>query len=245
MASQEQIILYDLPSRAPCKAWSLNPWKTRFLLNYKGLDYRTEWTEYPDLKGKLEPHVAPGQGPAPYTSPTVRLPDGTFVMDSAVIRGEIETRYPNPPVHLDSPVLAKLEKIMTEIMPALAGVYIPLVPVRLLNDASQPYWYETREKRVGMKLDQFAQEKGGQPAWDNAKQYIDQVSTMLKEDSSGPFFLGKEISYADFVWGGFLVFLQRIGNDVWESFQRTAGENSDLHSKLLLGLDPYSVRSDR
>lgn len=32
----------------------LNPWKTRFLLNYKNLNYKTEWTEYPDLRKKLE-----------------------------------------------------------------------------------------------------------------------------------------------------------------------------------------------
>lgn len=55
---QEQIVLYDLASKPPQKCWSLNPWKSmfcssvrgsvwssiaRFLLNYKGLDYRTEW----------------------------------------------------------------------------------------------------------------------------------------------------------------------------------------------------------
>ena len=69
-----EIILFDLPSRAG-KAWSLNPWKSKLLLpfksgdpamtmtdptltpflarlalNYKGLPYRTEWIEYPDLR---------------------------------------------------------------------------------------------------------------------------------------------------------------------------------------------------
>lgn len=54
MANSEQVVLYDLPSREPCKCWSLNPWKTRLLLNFKGIDYMTEWTEYPDLQPKLE-----------------------------------------------------------------------------------------------------------------------------------------------------------------------------------------------
>lgn len=27
--SSEQITLFDLPSRAPCKCWSLNPWKSK------------------------------------------------------------------------------------------------------------------------------------------------------------------------------------------------------------------------
>lgn len=75
-----EIILYDLPSTAKCACWSLNPWKgmhgiasilmdcigqvgddftdllamtARLALNYKGLPYKTEWVEYPDLKGRF------------------------------------------------------------------------------------------------------------------------------------------------------------------------------------------------
>lgn len=245
MASEGQITLYDLPSKPPCKAWSLNPWKTRFLLNFKGLDYKTEWTEYPDLKKKLEPVMAPNDSIFKYTSPTILLPDGKYVSDSRVIASEVERRFPNPSVHLDSPVLPKVEEVVSNVMPNLVGIYIPLVPVRLLSEASRPYWYKTREARFGMKLDQVAAERGGQKAWDAAKPYLDQATAMLKENEAGPFFLGKEVSYADFVWGGFLIFLQRIGNDVWESFAKTAGADADVHNKLLLGLGPWSERSDR
>ncbi|PSN72789.1 hypothetical protein BS50DRAFT_568392 [Corynespora cassiicola Philippines] len=44
-----QVILYDIPSKEPKTCWSLNPWKPRLILNYKGIDYKTEWVEYPDL----------------------------------------------------------------------------------------------------------------------------------------------------------------------------------------------------
>lgn len=58
-----QVILYDLPSQQGT-SWSLNPWKSkqyntlpsvvlmttaRMILNYKDIDYKTEWIEYPDL----------------------------------------------------------------------------------------------------------------------------------------------------------------------------------------------------
>ena len=134
---------------------------------------------------------------------------------------------------------------MPKIMPTLIGIYIPLVPLRLLNEASHPYWYSTRESRFGMPLDQLAREKGGQSAWDNAKPHFDEVTKMLKEDGSGPYFMGEEVSYADFVWGGFLIFLQRIGMDVWQKFLETVGEDGEVHGKLLLGLDRWSARSDR
>jgi len=134
---------------------------------------------------------------------------------------------------------------MSELMPAITGVYIPLIPVRLLNPASHAYWYATREARFNMPLDQLAREKGGQKAWDDAKPFLDKMTALLKENESGPYFLGDEVSYADFVWGGFLLFIQRIGVDVWEDLLRTAGEGGEVHGKLLLGLDRWSARSDR
>ena len=65
MASK-QITLFDLRSKEPNRTWSLNPWKSehalivtengtpllivlriaRLVLNFKGLDYKTEWVKY-------------------------------------------------------------------------------------------------------------------------------------------------------------------------------------------------------
>jgi len=68
-SASDPIVLYDLPSKGRRSCWSLNPWKSkvislyeevtnstqaRMLLNYKGLHYKTEWVEYPDLKPTLE-----------------------------------------------------------------------------------------------------------------------------------------------------------------------------------------------
>jgi hypothetical protein len=63
-----QTILYDLPSKQGT-AWSLNPWKSkhslnpsravlteaaRLILNFKGIDYKTEWVEFPDIEPKMK-----------------------------------------------------------------------------------------------------------------------------------------------------------------------------------------------
>lgn len=63
-----QTILYDLPSQQGT-AWSLNPWKSkcdpcwdvpvltgsaRLILNFKGIDYKTEWVEFPDIEPKMK-----------------------------------------------------------------------------------------------------------------------------------------------------------------------------------------------
>lgn len=173
------------------------------------------------------------------------LPDGTYIMDSRVIASKIEELYPSPTVHLDSPILARLEEIMPQLMPTLVGIYLPLVPVRLLNEASHPHWYKTREGWVGMPLEQLKKERGGQDSWDAAKPFLDTVTAMLKKDNSGPYFMGQEVSYADFVWGGYLIFMQRLGTDVWESLLKTVGEDGDAHGKLVIALGKWSARDDQ
>ncbi|KAK3936413.1 hypothetical protein QBC46DRAFT_395128 [Diplogelasinospora grovesii] len=242
MASN-QIILFDLPSKPPCSAWSLNPWKTRLLLNYKGLDYKTEWLEYPNIKPTLEKHIPPNETGTPYTIPAIRLPDGTYMMDSRKIANYIEQKHPSPPVHLDSPYLAKLEAIMPRLMTELRGIYIPLIPKRLLNEASVPYWNETRTKAVGMSLDQLEKERGGDIGWSAVAPLLQEVTALLKENTEGPFFMGKTVSYADFVWAGFLIFCQRIGQDVYEEALKRSGD-AKVHEDLMEAVKPWSQRND-
>lgn len=67
-AMSAQTILYDLPTKQNT-AWSLNPWKSkcgcvgrrrmltttaRLILNFKGVDYKTEWVEFPDVEPKMK-----------------------------------------------------------------------------------------------------------------------------------------------------------------------------------------------
>lgn len=165
-------------------------------------------------------------------------------MDSRKIADEIEKRYPNPSVHLDSPMLAKLDEIMPRLMAALAGIYAPLVPERLLNDASKSHFQKTRAVKFGMPLDQFKKEQGGQTAWTASKPVFDEVTALLKDNTKGPFFLGDEVSYTDLIWGSVLIFFQRIGADIYEELIQTIGDEAHLHNKLLLALDLWSVRND-
>ncbi|KAI0003459.1 putative glutathione S-transferase [Xylariaceae sp. FL0662B] len=239
--SNQEIVFFDLPSKPPCKGWSLNPWKTRFTLNFKGLDYKTEWVEYPDLKPKFKDHFPPDKGT--YTIPTVILPDGTWVMDSLEIAKILEKQHPEPSLHLDSSYVEKIASIVPEVVTPLRPVYIPLVPFRILNEASLAYWYETREKLAGMPLDKYSKELGGDAAWKRAQPHIEKVTALLKENSDGPFFLGKTVSWVDFVWAGLLIFFRRIGEELFEKLLEHSGDR-DVHLKLLEAVKPWSERDD-
>lgn len=131
---------------------------------------------------------------------------------------------------------------MPEIMPTLAGIYIPLVPKRILDTASHPHWYKTREAKFG-NLDKLAETKGGDVAINGAKPYLEQVTALLKEDTSGPYFLGKEVSYADFVWGGFLDFFGRVDPESLSRILETSGDGQ-VHANLMDGLKEWRARDN-
>lgn len=74
MIMSQELVLYDLPSQAPCRSWSGNVWKSvsfrvlsiwlhkipladnlaRLALNYKNIPYKTEWTPYTRLEETLK-----------------------------------------------------------------------------------------------------------------------------------------------------------------------------------------------
>ncbi|GAB1309911.1 GST N-terminal domain-containing protein [Madurella fahalii] len=241
--SSGQIVLFDIPSKAPRTAWSLNPWKTRMLLNYKGLDYTTEWLEYPEIKPRLEPHLPPNEDEPAYTIPAVRLPDGRYVMDSLKIAEVIEAEYPTPSVHLDSPYHARLREFMRELMGRLQPVYVVNVVKRILDEVNAPYWNKTRAASVGMPLDQFEKENPVEECWEKVAPAMKGVTALLEENPQGPFFMGSEVSYADFMWGGFLLFMRHIGEEMLEELLKVSG-NAKVHRDHLEALSPWTKRND-
>ncbi|KAB2571562.1 Glutathione S-transferase-like protein ustS [Lasiodiplodia theobromae] len=219
------VILYDLPSKGRCACWSLNPWKTRMALNYKNIEYETQWLEYPDVAPTLRAAgLAPNEGGpevTAYTIPTVKFPDGTYVMESFKIAQEIEKRYSSaPPLRLDHPVVAQIIAVIPTIQKPLSAVLIPRVPRVLLNDKSVPYFQETRKVRFGMSLDEYEKEKGGDAAWVAAKQPIENLAALLRQTKTadGPYFLGSEVSYADFIVASLLHFVKLLGPELYDRF---------------------------
>ncbi|KAI0418786.1 putative glutathione S-transferase [Xylaria grammica] len=238
-----KVVLFDIGSSGPKnRSWNSSAWKTRFMLNYKGLDYQTEWLEYPDIKPRLQEHF-PGHTGV-YTLPTAIMPDGTYIMDSWKIVQFIEKAYPSPSLHLDSPLREKVEGHLMAGRSALAPIYVPNVVRRLLKPVNHEYWHETRSRYLGMPLDQFEKERGGDgKPYKEAAPHFEAVTAILKEDPAGPFFMGSTISYTDFIWAGFLIFCRRIGDDVFQAVLEATGDR-DVHLKLLEAVEPWSARDD-
>jgi len=173
----------------------------------------------------------------------------TYIMDSRKIANALEERYPTPSLHLDSPTLSKLEAIMPRMTNSLVDLFILAVPTVILNPVSSEYWHQTRSKWVGgMPLKEFVEARGGDDrAFAEMKPLVGEVTALLKEKPEGPFFEGKEVSYADFVWAGLLLFVKACGEEKYEGLLEKAvggGEDAKLHQDLLEALKPWWERND-
>lgn len=188
----------------------------RLVLNFKGLDYRTTWVEAPDIAPTLEPlGLEPNAHGKPYTIPAIRLPDGTYVMDSQKIATELERRYPSPSLHLDAPILEEAQKQLLHALVSLRG----FLGIKVLNNIVSPRsteWVERkREEDFGMSWSDIAKNYGGEDAWTEAEPAIRALGAILKSEG-GPFALGKTVSYVDFVIVGGLQCFKRADVDIYE-----------------------------
>ncbi|SMY19031.1 unnamed protein product [Zymoseptoria tritici ST99CH_1A5] len=210
-----EITLFDLPSKGTPTCWSLNPWKARMVLNFKKLPYKTEWVEYPDLASTFKSfEIAPNAPPqAEYTSPVVRLPNGRYIMESRAIARELEELKPEPSIQLDSPYVQKTFDLLGQIWPPLRSIVLPRVPIMLLPPRSAEYFERTREEQFGKPLAEVAKTDGaGEGPWQEAEKGFQGIRALLAENE-GPYVLGKEASFADFVLAGLWRMLERVDRD--------------------------------
>lgn len=213
-----KIIFYDIPSKDNLGCWSPNTWKTRLALNFKGIGYETKWVEYPDIEPTISPHVSPnevkGPGDSYYSFPTILFPDGTYIMESRAIIERLEKDHPTPSLNINSPFLAEVEAAIPKLAGATLGIWMPNVPDNLLNRSSAEYFYRTRAERFRRPLPQIAKDSGGEEAWMEALAPVKALGEILSRNG-GPFVLGKEASYADFIIIGWLHFQKLIDEEIY------------------------------
>ncbi|KAI8170063.1 hypothetical protein K4K49_005438 [Colletotrichum sp. SAR 10_70] len=215
--------------------------KARLALNFKGVDYKTEWLEYPDIAGRLEAAGLKGDPDQirPFTCPTVQFPDGTYIMNSKKIIPRIEADYPEPPLYHDADLSQEALKHIAPVWDALAPVLLPVAPREVLNERSAEYFWRTRKEFLGMSLDEFEEKHGGEKAWEKAKKPIEDAAALLNK-TEGPFFLGDTVSYADFLYVGVIAMAKRFNE---ENYRRIV-EISPAFDKQYKACGPWLERND-
>ncbi|KAF5027834.1 hypothetical protein F66182_61 [Fusarium sp. NRRL 66182] len=198
--------------------------------------------EYPVIKERLSQHVEPNaQGP-PFTLPAIRMPDGSYVMDSYRIANIIEENYPEPTVNLNSCVQSRFRTLMIGFMTELTPIYVPGVAKHIISDESLGFFLTTRQEDVGMPLYEYGK-RNAPGSFDKAEPFVREITALLNETPSGPYFLGDAVSYTDFIWAAILLFFKCLGDEEYQEVLKRSGD-AETHMKFLEALDPWTKRND-
>ena len=149
-------------------------------------------------------------------------------MDSAAIASKLESLHPNPPLHLDNGIPAKLGPIIGKVTFPILPVFMPRIGRDMIVEENYEWFQRARGERFGMPLDQLEKEKGGEQAWEAAKPGLVELVEFVKEQKrdEGPFLLGSKVCYGDFLIASMMEALRRIGDDLYEKIIKLSGDDS-------------------
>ncbi len=134
-------------------------------------------------------------------------------MDSHQIAVELEELQPEPSLHMDGgEIIDRTRTVVGNAFGELRAIAMPRVPEMLLSPRSAEYFHETRSKRFGMSLEELGKSDKAKNAWENAKAPLQELKKLLTENE-GPYVMGKEASFSDFVVGGMFTFVKRLDKD--------------------------------
>ncbi|KAF8810233.1 hypothetical protein BYT27DRAFT_7222021 [Phlegmacium glaucopus] len=240
------IILYDIPSLLPGNAWSPNTWKARIVLNYKGIPYRTEWVEYPDIaplskKLGINPTGQNDDGSPAYTLPAIHDPStGAYVSDSFAIAEYLEKTYPDTPSVFPNDTIGLQKSFGMSFGQNVSAVWPFILPsvCPKLNPRSEEYFRRTREISFGKKLEDVVPTGNTRTEeWGKFQQGLTKLhSYLVSTDDKGPYMLGETISWSDLLLFSYLYWLKITwGEDSkeWKDIASWNGGRWEAHMNAL------------
>jgi glutathione S-transferase len=244
MDPSKPIILYDIPSPHPNKAWSPNTWKTRYCLNYKGLHYRTEWVEYPDIKALYE-HLGIeaksfNEDGSPYHSlPVISDPStGQIMSESFDIARYLDDQYPSKPKVFPPGSKMLIRSFQMFFGASISDVFELIVPEAKLNEASWDYYAKTRAKRFGKEVFEETKIKGEARREKLARLEtgLESISGLYKLNEKGNYVMGETLSFADIAVASLMMWFS-LNLAEWKEMQEWHGGR---WGKSLALLEKYS-----
>ncbi|KAJ3561974.1 hypothetical protein NP233_g9860 [Leucocoprinus birnbaumii] len=243
------IIFYDLAAKDGIRTWSPNPWKTRYVLNYKKLPYKTVALEYPDLEPEFKklgipPSSVNADGSGSYTSPSIIDEDNKVaVTDSYKIAEYLDKTYPATPSVIppgtevfQAAFYDQIEEITAPLWPLL----LPRVAPKLLNSRSSEYFIRTRSAYFGMPLAHV--EPQGElriEGWKKVEAAFNTISGWMSK-GKGPYLMGETVTFSDFVIGGLLEGIKYSFGEESEEWANIMKWNDGKWKAYIGSLEKYS-----
>ncbi|TEB27756.1 hypothetical protein FA13DRAFT_1736220 [Coprinellus micaceus] len=256
------ITLFDIPSTAPGSAWSLNPWRTRLALAYKGIPFRTEWVEYPDIRPVLQSHnIQPtgklADGSGYYSVPAILDIDdatgevNTALADSFPIVKYLDEAYPDTPRLIPEGTSEDQETFARGYIRSILPILIIMIKVGLpkLNERSQDHYSTARAEDLFplfkvKRVEKWPWSEEDQAKhWADAKKALDALDEKLTAtDAKGPWYLGDRISFADFVIGASLIWMELLLGEESEEWKNVTTWNGGRWKRFIEGISEWRVK---
>ncbi|KAF9562103.1 hypothetical protein CPC08DRAFT_706987 [Agrocybe pediades] len=221
------ITLLDIPCALSVPI-SLNTWRVRLALNYKKLEYSTQWVESSAIEATcrsigLPPTGTKRDGSPHYTLPAIidrTNPDRPVLLsDSIPILEYLDKTYPDTelfPKHTRS----FQSLFMQFVMPKLMAVAPDLVVGALLRSKTpneQPHYRRRMEAAYGKPFEDL--EKRGperEAVYRSLEQTFTSLKTAMDKNEDGEFLSGGQVLAIDLVFAAYLIWLQRLSPDeIW------------------------------
>ena len=220
---------------------------SRVVLNYKGIPYRTEWVEYPDIEAVskklgIKPTGRKRDGSPLYTLPAIHDPStGVYIADSFVIADYLEKTYPDTPLVFPNETAGLQRAFITTFEKNIDSVWSFIIPATnfRLNPASEEYFRRTREISFGQKLEDVIPTGNTRTEeWGKFEQGLTKIHSYLAL-TKGPYMLGDTISWSDFVLFSFIYWFKLIWGEDSKEWKDIASWNDGRWEALIRGLEKY------
>lgn len=273
--SASRIILYDIPTAKgfKYKAWSPNTWKIRWVfkfscrrkreslhltgaisytLNFKGIPYKTEWIEYPDIEPLCKKLGAPPTEKKPngrddhYTLPMIYDPSTSKVLvDSYPIAKYLEATYPDTPKLFP----ARTEALQASFLSSFwFGYSFPLFMIIIsrlcgaLSPYSQEYFRPTREEKFGNTLEALNTPQ----EWEKLESAWTKLRTFFAANGEGrdTLLAGDVVTYSDIQIAAVLVWARNICGADSEDWKRIAALDGGFWGRFLQQFEKYEATDE-
>ncbi|KAE9397720.1 hypothetical protein BT96DRAFT_921286 [Gymnopus androsaceus JB14] len=238
------LTLYDFNSTKGVN-WHPHVGKVRYCLNYKGLEFKTIWLEYPEIEGIAKKlGVGPTRtfnGEPQYTLPMI-VDDSTGVAlaESVDIVEYLDKTYPDTPRLIPEGSHALQAAFRDAFYPKLSAYTPFLIPstAMMLNPASDEYIRTKLETMLGMKLeDYYPKDEARVAAWNKWKAEVETFAAWFRKEDV--WVMGDTPSFADFILAAFILSAKTVfGADSME-YKEILEINDGRWGRLAKNVEKY------
>lgn len=205
----------------------------RLVLNFKGLDYTTQWVPTSDIEAVCKSLNIPPTGVKPTGEPHYTLPalidytqsrsHPTILSDSTPIIEYLELTYPGQAV-VFPPGTRSFHALFEHHLSKNIVTHPDLFPLIIMQmyrskvPRDQVHFRTRMEKLYGKPLEdiELKGDVARDQAWERLHGAFEILAGFLKKNDRGEFFMGERVSFSDFTLCAFLLFLRNTSpDDAW------------------------------